>query len=110
MTAQTMGTPVEFSSALYNDGVSQMLDSTTLCGEGHCGEFVTRRTHIGFIYSIPRFSWTSVRPAHSTRVLLKAESADPNKPADAARKQLAGEMERFLAGADLDALTRPLSR
>lgn len=110
MTAQTEVAPVEFSSALYNDGVSQMLESTTLCGDGRCGEHVTRRTHLGFIYSVPRFSWTSVRPAHSTRVLLKAESADPNQPADAAHKELAGQVEHFLAGADLDALTRPLSQ
>jgi exosortase J len=110
MTAQTVVAPVEFSSALYNEGVNQMLESTTLCGDGRCGEFVTRRTHFGFVYNVPRFSWAKVRPAHSTRVLLKAESADPNKPADAAQKELTVEMERFLAGADLDALTRPLSQ
>jgi exosortase J len=110
MTAQTAVAPVEFSSALYNDGVSQMLESTTLCGDGRCGEFVTRRTHFGFVYNVPRFSWANAGPAHSTRVLLKAESADPNQTADAAQKQLASQMQRFLAGADLDALTRPLSK
>jgi exosortase J len=110
MTAQTAAAPVEFSSALYNDGVNQMLEATTLCGDGHCGEYVTRRTHFGFVYNVPRFSWANARVAHSTRVLLKVESADPNQPVDAAQKALATVAKRFLAVADLDALTRPLSQ
>ncbi|HXE07804.1 MAG TPA: exosortase J [Acidobacteriaceae bacterium] len=110
VTAQTAAAPVEFSSALYNDGVNQMLESTTLCGDGRCGEFVTRRTHFGFIYNVPRFSWAKARPGHSTRVLLKAENANPNQPTDVARAELAAQTKRFLAATDLNGLTRPLGK
>jgi exosortase J len=110
MTASTAEAPVEFSSALYNDGVTQLLEVSTLCGRGSCGEFVTRRRNFGFIYNFPRVSAETVKPARATRILLKIENRDPNEPSEAVRRELTGQMQQFLAAADLDEMARPFGQ
>jgi len=103
--------PINFSTALYNDGATQFLEATTLCNGVSCGEYSTPSTHFGFVWSKPHpktlFSQDPQRPIP---ILVKAETIDTTLPASAARQQLSAEVSAFLAGIDLDALTQPYRR
>jgi exosortase J len=103
--------PINFSSALYNDGVTQSIEASTMCRGGTCGEFATERAHFGFVYTRPDAkSLLSDDPRQPVRILLRAETMDTAVPADAARQQLTQDLRVFLATARLDDLARPYSR
>ena len=103
--------PIGFSSALYNDGVTQYLVASTLCNGGVCGEYATERTHFGFIYTHTNAgSLLRDDPSHPIPVLLRVETLDAAMPAEAARQQLTQDLRAFLASVKLDDLTRPYSR
>ena len=105
------GQTTEFSSALFNDGTTQSLEASTLCNGSFCGETSTEVAHLGFVYSKPRpqtlLSQSAERPIP---VLLKLETIDTTLSADTARRQLSADLTAFLAGVNLDALTRPYRR
>jgi exosortase J len=97
---------VEFSSAFYNDGVSQYLEASTECTGKSCGEFATNRTHFGFVYDRPQpkslLGGDAMRP---TRILLRVETINMAIPADTARLQLSQDVREFLAHVRLEDLT-----
>jgi len=96
-----------FSSAFYNDGVSQYLEASTQCDGRSCGEFASERTHFGFVYSRPDpKSFLSDDPHRPIRVLLRAEMLDLVVSADTARVGLTQDLRAFLASVRLDDLTR----
>jgi exosortase J len=102
------GVPINFSSAFYNDGVTQHIEAATICHGGACGEFATERTHFGFIYTrLDSESLLSKYPRRPIPVLLRAETIDMAVPTEAARQQLASDLRAFLASVSLDDLTRP---
>jgi exosortase J len=108
LTAATTEGTVEFSSAFYNDGASQHLEASTLCAGGACGEYATRRTHMGFVFSSPHLRSLIAGARHSSsRVLLKAEKPDATASSDATRSQLTGDIEEFLAGVSLNKIVWP---
>ena len=111
-TATTGGEiPVSFSSALYNDGVTQYVEASTTCRGGACGEFATERAHFGFVYSrLDPKSLLGNAPARPIRVLLRVESLDAAMPTNATRQQLTQDLRAFLASVNVDELTRPYSR
>ena len=111
LTVATAGTgPTDFSSAFYNDGVTQYIEASTMCRGGTCGEFTTARTHFGFVYTRPDpKSLLSDDPSQPIRILLRAETLDMAVPADAARQQLTQDLRAFLASVSVDELTRPYS-
>jgi exosortase J len=101
---------INFSSAFYNDGVTQFIEASTQCSGGSCGEFATKRTHFGFVYSRPDpEALLTVDPKRPIPVLLRTEVLDPTMPADAARQQLTENLRAFLASVSLEELTRPYS-
>jgi exosortase J len=104
------GRPVNFSSALYADGVTQHIEASTICSGETCGEFTTERKHFGFIYSHPdpKSLVNQVREK-PIRVLLRVETTDMSVPVDVARQQLTNGLRSFLASVRLDDLTRPYS-
>ena len=103
--------PVNFSAGLYNDGVTQWLEASTLCRSGVCGEFVTERDHFGFVYTRPAAgTLLSDGDSRATRVLLRVESMNPTAPTDATRQQLTGDLGIFLSQLKLSALAQPYSR
>ena len=111
LTVATAGVPIDFSSALYNDGVIQYLEASTMCRGGACGESATERKHFGFIWSHPDArSLLSGVPGRPIRVLLHAESIDAAMPADAARQKLTQDLRAFLALLELDQLTKPYDK
>jgi exosortase J len=100
-------TLVNFNSALYNDGVTQSVEASTMCRAGACGEFATERTHFGFIYTHPDpKALLSEDPTRPTRVLLRAETIGTAMPPDVARKELTQNLRTFLASVNLRDLTR----
>jgi exosortase J len=102
---------IGFSSALYNDGVTQYLVASTLCNGGVCDEYATKRTHFGFIYtSTNAESLLRDDPMRPVPVIIRAETLDESMPAEAARQQLTNDLRAFLASVRLDDLTRPYSR
>ena len=100
-----------FSSAFYNDGSTQYLESTTLCNGASCSEYSTPQGHFGLVYSQPHpetlLHQNADRPIP---ILIKAEAIDTTIPADVARRQLSSDVTTFLAGLSLNALTRPYRR
>jgi exosortase J len=110
-TATAGGFSSSFSSAFYNDGVTQFIEASTICSGGACGEFVSEHGYFGFIYT--RTNAESLRrddPMHPVPVVLRAETLDEAMPADAARQQLTNDLRTFLSSVRLDDLTRPYSR
>jgi exosortase J len=103
----TAALPVSFSSALYADGVTQVLEASTQCSGGDCNEFATPRTRFGVVYT--RIDGASLlhHPAHSLPVVIRAEVPDPNISPAIARAQLARAIESFAASVNLPELTRP---
>jgi len=112
LTAKTADTtPISFSSTFYNDGVTQYLEATTQCSGASCGEYATKRTHIGFVYSrLDPKALLSDERQQPVPVLLRAETIDMALPADVARQQLTEDMRTFLSSVSLDNLTRPYDR
>lgn len=102
---------INFSSALYSDGVTQSLELSTQCSNNApCGEFATERTHFGFVYSRPDpKSLLNPDGQRSTPVLVRAETTDPLPP-DAARQQLTQDVRIFLSSVKLSDLTRPYTQ
>jgi exosortase J len=102
------GRPVNFSSALYADGVTQHIEASTICSGETCDEFTTERKHFGFIYSRPDakvlINDVGQKPI---RVLLRVETADMSVPADVARQQLTKDLRDFLVSVRLDELIEP---
>jgi exosortase J len=103
--------PVNFSSAFYDDGVTQHIEASTQCSGASCGEYATQRTHFGFVYSRPApRSLLSANPRRPVPVLIRAETLGNAMPADANRQQLTQDLRAFLASVRLDDLTQPYSR
>ena len=99
--------PVSFSSAFYNDGVTQYLEASTQCAGASCGEFATQRTHFGFIFSRPEpGTFLSQTPQRSIPILIRAEMVDMTIPADAARTELTSDLRTFLAPVSMNDLTQ----
>lgn len=103
--------PVEFSSALFNDGATQFLEASTLCNGSTCGESSSTGTHLGFVYSRPHpETLLTQSPERPIPVLLKVETVDTTLRTPQAKQQLAGDLTRFLSGVNLGSLTRPYRR
>jgi exosortase J len=104
------GAPVHFSSAFYDDGVTQSMEASTMCSGGGCGEFATERMHFGLVYSRPDpKALLQDGPRRPIRILVRAESLGSDRSDEAAREQLTQDLRGFLGSVRLDELTRPYS-
>lgn len=112
LTVTTAGVvPISFSSAFYNDGLTQYIEASTICSGRTCGEFAIERTHFGFLYTRPDPKFLpNDDPRRPIPVMLRAETIDMTLSADAARQQLTNNLRAFLASVRLDDLTQPISR
>jgi exosortase J len=99
--------PVSFTSAFYNDGVTQSLEASTQCSGESCNEFVTDRTHFGFVYSrIHPTDFMGEDTHRSVPVLIRVETLNTSLPTDAARQLLTQSLRAFLGSVSLDDLIR----
>lgn len=102
------GIPVNFSGVLFNNGVTQLLDASTICNGSTCGEYASPYTHFGFIYSKPAVSAFLARgEQRPIPVLMKIETSDLNLSADVASLKLSNTLRDFVSSADIDGLTQP---
>jgi exosortase J len=103
--------PVDFSSALYNDGATQYIEASTICTGERCGELASDRSHFGFLYTRPDAdALLSSDPGRPVPVLLRVETTDMTLPAATAREQLTVELQAFLGSVRLEGLARPYRR
>jgi exosortase J len=99
--------PTNFSGSLFNNGVSQSLEATTICNGSSCGEYSSDRAHFGFVYSRPTaHSLLSQDPQRPIPILLRVETTDATLPTDVARQQLTSTLRNFVASVDLNGLTK----
>ena len=111
IAATTGGAEVEFISGFYNDGVTQFVEASTMCSRGGCGEHMSGASHLGLVYSLPRFHLLrGAIDSGSTRVLLRTETTNMTLTADAAREELMDTLRGFLQNVKLDELTQGLNR
>jgi len=111
IAATTGGAEVEFISGFYNDGVTQFVEASTMCSRGGCGEHMSGASHLGLVYSLPRFHLLrGAIDSGSTRVLLRTETTNMALTADAAREELMDTLRGFLQNVKLDELTQGLNR
>ena len=97
-----------FSASFFNDGVTQYLETTTLCQGSSCGEYSDNRRHLGFVYSRPSTATLFGHdPSRPIPVMLRAETLDTALPAELARQQLTTATRTFVAALDLQTLLRP---
>jgi len=96
-----------FSASMYNDGVSQFVEASTLCTLAGCGEYSTVHSHFGIIFSLPHAGTILQQPdeAKPLPVLLRAETIDVAQPKDAARVLLLNELRGFVGDISLAQLT-----
>jgi exosortase J len=108
MTVATADSTIAFSGSVFNTGVTQSLDASTLCNGSRCGESSSDVMHMRFIYSRPEPSaLISQDPERAIPILIRAEIMDSSLPADLARQRLSDSVRSFLSSVSLASLTRP---
>jgi exosortase J len=109
LTLPTAGNvPISFSGSLFNNGVTQSLEATTICNGASCGEYTSDRAHFGFVYSRPTaHSLLTQDPRRPIPILLRVETTDATLPMAVARQQLTTTLRNFVASVDLNGLTKP---
>ncbi len=111
LTDATAGGETELTAALYNDGVTQKLEASTVCDNGACRQYSDTGQHVTLVYARPHrgvpLQSDTTRPVP---VLIKVEMLDTMAPVSVAEPQLAATLAAFLKGADLVTLTAPYSK
>jgi exosortase J len=109
--ASSPGGAVALTAALYNDGVTQRLEASTVCDAGACRQYTQSTRHITLLYAHPHrdlpLATDTTRPVP---VLLKVETLDPTQPLSISRPELVSAVQSFLAQANLAQLAAPYSR
>ena len=102
---------VELTAAMYNNGVTQKLEASTVCTGGKCAQFSDSGQHVTLVYARPEgrlpMGAANTRPVP---VLLKVESDETTVATSVMEPKLAGELAAFLKGADLVGIARPYSK
>jgi exosortase J len=108
LDATTANGPASFSATLYNTGSTLRLEAASVCQNGDCRQFTDNHQHVTLVYNHPdaRVATGLLRPVP---ILLKADTDATSVPMEQAASQLSAEMQAFLAGVDLNALTRAYS-
>jgi exosortase J len=102
------GGRIDLTAALYNSGVTQRLEASTVCDAGACRQYSETTRHITLLYARPHRDLPM--QADRTRpvpVLLKVESLDVISPTSVIEPQLAAALQAFLAQANLVRITAP---
>lgn len=108
LSMPTANAPTMFSGSLYNDGVTQYLEATTVCNGNSCGQYTSDRQHFGLIYSHPEASTLLLAsPTRTIPILLRTETLDTSTTPAEARAQLSSTLRQFLAGTNLAEFTQP---
>jgi exosortase J len=98
------GQSVNFSAFFEDDGISQFVVASTVCGPGYCGETAAKSSHFKIMYSRPLAqSLLDESLGRPVPLLIKAETNDMNVPQDVAREHLLTLVRSFVSSANLSA-------
>ena len=108
LALSTANGPVSFSASLYNDGVTQFVEASTVCSGERCGQYSSDRRHFGLVYSrADTHSLLAGSPSRPIPVLLHVETPDVSADSLEARQALLLQLQHFLSNASLAVLTKP---
>ncbi len=96
-----------FSVSVYNDGVSEYMEASTLCTPAGCGQYLTGPPHLGLVYSPVRAGEVLGGGPPPVPLLLRVELPAGGLPPEAARESLLSALRAFAANAPFEAFTRP---
>ena len=103
--------PVALTAAMYNNGVRQRLEASTVCDGGSCQQYSQTGQHITMVYARPHKELPMQSDgARPVPVLLKVETTDTTLPVGVAETQMAAQIAEFLKSADLAAVTARFGR
>lgn len=108
LDVQTPAGVTSLSASLFNTGVTQYLEASTVCSGAVCGQTSTERSRFGFIYSHPKaHDLLTQSPTRPIPILMRAEIPNAAMSATDARAKLTQTLAKFLSGADLAEFTQP---
>jgi exosortase J len=102
---------IALTAAIYNNGVVQKLEASTVCDAGACRQYSQTSQHVTLVYARPHrdlpLQADQTRPVP---VMLRVESGDTQLPATVVEPRLAATLTEFLSHVDLVSLTKPYSQ
>jgi exosortase J len=102
---------VSLAGVMYNNGVTQKLEASTVCDDGSCQQYTQSGQHVTMVYARPHKDLPlQSDPGRPVPLLLKVESSDTAAPAASVEPRLASTIADFLKQADLAALTMPFGK
>ncbi len=109
-TPSPIGT-VALTAVMYNNGVVQKLEASTVCDGGACRQYSQTSSHVTVVFARPQRELPMQnRAVRAVPLMLKVTSTDVSTPAAKAAPQMAAEMAEFLKSANLLQLTDAYSK
>jgi exosortase J len=102
---------VALTAVMYNNGVVQKLEASTVCDAGVCQQFSQTSKHVTLVYAKPHKELPmQSEAARAVPLMVKVSSTDVNVPVSVAEPQMEAELTAFLKTADLLKLTAVYSK
>ncbi len=102
---------IALTAAIYNNGVVQKLEASTVCDAGACRQYSQTSQHVTLVYARPhRDLPLQADQTRAVPVMLRVETGDTLLPTAAAEPRLAASLTQFLSHVDLVSLTKPYSQ
>jgi exosortase J len=103
--------PVVLTAVMYNNGVVQKLEASTVCDAGVCRQYSQTSKHVTLVFAKPHKELPlQGGGARAVPLMVKVSSSDVNVPVSVAEPQMEAELATFLKTADLLKLTAVYSR
>ncbi len=97
---------VALTAVMYNNGVVQKLEASTVCDGGACRQFSQTTGHVTVVFARPHRELPMQNQAlRAVPLMLKVTSTDVTTPAAEAEPHMAAELADFLKSANLLQLT-----
>jgi exosortase J len=103
--------PVDLTAVMYNNGVVQKLEASTVCDAGACRQYSQTSKHVTLVFAKPHKELPmQSEGARAVPLMVKVSSTDVNVPVSVAEPQMEAELAAFLKIADLLKLTAVYSK
>jgi exosortase J len=107
LAATTPSGPASLSAALYNNGVSQKLEASTVCQGEACNQYSGSGKHVTLVVAPPEGRLPMQTTLGPVPILLKLQTSNTTLPTAIAESQLAAQLNAFLHDTDLATIARP---
>lgn len=109
--APSPGGDIALTAAIYNNGVVQKLEASTVCDAGACRQYSQTSQHVTLVYARPhRDLPLQADQTRAVPVMFRVETGDTLLPPTVAEPRLAATLAQFLSHVDLVSLTKPYSQ